>query len=218
MTKKEKKERVGKIVEILKEMYPYALCSLNYEGEGWKLLVMGRLSAQCTDERVNIVCKELFKEFPTAKALANGDITKIEEIIKPCGLYRMKAKSIKSECHRLVYHCNGVIPSTMEELLEFEGVGRKIANLLLGDLYKKPAIVADTHCMRICGRFGMYKEGQKDPLKTEKIMSELIEPSEQSDFCHRMVLFGREYCTAKNPKCQACPLKALCEKAIKEQK
>ena len=211
MTKKEKKERIAKIVEELKKLDPVALCSLNYEGEGWKLLVMGRLSAQCTDERVNIVCKDLFKEFPTAKALADGDLARIEEIIKSCGLYKMKAKNIKSECYRLVYECGGVIPDTMEELLKFEGVGRKIANLILGDLYGKPAIVADTHCMRICGRFGMYKDGMKDPLKTERILSELIEPSEQSDFCHRMVLFGREYCMARSPKCDLCPIKFLCE-------
>jgi endonuclease-3 len=211
MTKKEKKERIAKIVEELKKLYPEALCSLNYEGEGWKLLIMGRLSAQCTDERVNIVCKDLFKKFPTAKALADGDLTEIENSIKSCGLYKMKAKNIKSECQRLVYECGGVIPDTMDELLKFEGVGRKIANLILGDLYGKPAIVADTHCMRICGRFGMYKEGVKDPLKTEKILSELIEPSEQSDFCHRMVLFGREYCSARNPRCEECPIKMLCK-------
>ncbi len=216
MTKKEKRERIALIVEELKKLYPEALCSLNYDGEGWKLLVMGRLSAQCTDERVNIVCKELFKEFPTAKALADGELEKIERIIKSCGLYKMKAKNIKSECQRLVYECGGVIPNTMEELLKFDGVGRKIANLILGDLYGMPAIVADTHCMRICGRLGMYKDGQKDPLKTEKIMSELIEPSEQSDFCHRMVLFGREYCSAKTPKCDTCPIKTLCEKGNKE--
>ena len=212
MTKKQKKEQISKIVEELKKLYPVALCSLNYDGEGWKLLVMGRLSAQCTDERVNIVCKDLFKKYPTAKALADGELTEIEEIIKSCGLYKMKAKNIKSECQRLVYECDGIIPDTMDELLKFEGVGRKIANLILGDLYGKPAIVADTHCMRICGRLGMYKDGMKDPLKTEKIMSELIEPSEQSDFCHRMVLFGREYCSAKNPKCHTCPIKLLCKK------
>ena len=210
MTKKEKKERIAKIVEELKILYPVALCSLEYEGEGWKLLVMGRLSAQCTDERVNIVCKELFKKFPTAKDLADGDLTEIESIIKSCGLYKIKAKNIKSECQRLVYECNGVIPDTMDELLKFEGVGRKIANLILGDLYGKPAIVADTHCMRICGRFGMYKEGQKDPLKTEKILSELIEPGEQSDFCHRIVQFGRDICTARSPHCDACPLSGFC--------
>ena len=211
MTKKQKKEKIGAIVTALKDIYPEALCSLEYEGEGWKLLVMGRLSAQCTDERVNIVCKELFSMCPTAKSLADAPLEEIERIVKPCGLYKMKASSIKASMNRLLNEYNGVIPDDMDELLKFEGVGRKIANLLLGDLYHKPAIVADTHCMRICGRFGMYPEGQKDPLKTEKIMSELIEPSEQSDFCHRLVLFGREYCTAKSPKCDICPIYEICK-------
>ena len=211
MTKKQKKEKIGAIVTALKDIYPEALCSLEYEGEGWKLLVMGRLSAQCTDERVNIVCRDLFKEYPSAQALAHAPLSEIERIVKPCGLYKMKASSIKASMNRLLNEYNGVIPDDMDELLKFEGVGRKIANLLLGDLYHKPAIVADTHCMRICGRFGMYPEGQKDPLKTEKIMSELIEPAEQSDFCHRMVLFGREYCTAKNPKCDICPIYEICK-------
>ena len=211
MTKKQKKEKIGAIVTALKDIYPEALCSLEYKGEGWKLLVMGRLSAQCTDERVNIVCRELFSVYPTAQALADAPLSEIERIVKPCGLYKMKASSIKASMNRLLNEYNGVIPDDMDELLKFEGVGRKIANLLLGDLYHKPAIVADTHCMRICGRFGMYPEGQKDPLKTEKIMSELIEPSEQSDFCHRMVLFGREYCTAKSPKCDICPIYEICK-------
>ena len=218
MTKNEKKAKMKKIVELLKIQYPQALCSLEYEGDGWKLMIMGRLSAQCTDERVNIVCRDLFKVYPDAKALADAPLADIEEIIKPCGLYKMKAKSIKEESRKLYYEYDGVVPDTMEELLTFEGVGRKIANLLLGDLYKKPAIVADTHCMRICGRLGMYKEGVKDPLKTEMIMSELIEPAEQSDFCHRMVLFGREFCTAKSPKCDTCPLKMLCKDEIKIEK
>ena len=211
MTLKQKKEKISKIVLALKELYPEALCSLEYEGEGWKLMVMGRLSAQCTDERVNIVCRELFSVYPTMNSLAKAPLEDIERIVKPCGLYKMKASSIKASMNRLINDYDGVIPNDMDELLKFEGVGRKIANLLLGDLYHMPAIVADTHCMRICGRFGMYKEGQKDPLKTEQIMSKLIEPSEQSDFCHRMVLFGREYCTAKNPKCDICPIYDLCK-------
>lgn len=213
MTKKEKREKIAKIVLALKGIYPYAKCSLEYEGDHWRLLIMGRLSAQCTDERVNIVCKELFERFPNAYALANAPLSEIEEIVKPCGLFRMKAKNIKDASLRLVKDYNGVLPDTMEELLKFEGVGRKVANLLLGDLFGKPAIVADTHCMRICGRFGMYKVGMKDPLKTEKILSELIEPSEQSDFCHRTVLFGRDFCKAQNPKCDTCPIKIanLCD-------
>ena len=211
MTKKEKKEKIAKIVEALKVVYPEAKCSLEYEGDAWKLLIMGRLSAQCTDARVNIVCRELFAKFPNAAALAEAPYEEIEEIIKPCGLFRVKAQSIKDASIRLVRDYGGVLPDTMEELLKFEGVGRKVANLLLGDLFNKPAIVADTHCMRICGRFGMYREGMKDPYKTEKILGELIEPAEQSDFCHRMVLFGRDYCRAQSPKCDTCPIKNICK-------
>ena len=211
MTKKEKREKIAKVVDALKKAYPEAKCSLEYGGDPWKLLIMGRLSAQCTDERVNIVCKELFDVFPNAQALAEGDISRIEEIIKPCGLFRVKAQSIKASSQRLVNEYGGKLPDTMEELLRFEGVGRKVANLLLGDLFGKPAIVADTHCMRINGRLGMYREGMKDPVKTEKILSELIEPSEQSDYCHRMVLFGREYCRAQSPKCDTCPIKTICK-------
>lgn len=212
MTKTEKKQIMALIVKELKAMYPDAACSLEYEGDAWKLLVMGRLSAQCTDERVNIVCRELFKAFPSAYSMANATYEQIEEIIKPCGLYKMKAKSLKDASVRLIRDYDGTVPDTMDELLKFEGVGRKIANLLLGDLYGKPAIVADTHCMRICGRFGMYKNGVKDPVKTEKILSEIVEPSEQSDLCHRLVHFGRDICTARSPKCDKCPIneKGLC--------
>lgn len=215
MTQKEKKNKIAKVVKLLKKQYPEAICSLEYEGDGYKLLVMGRLSAQCTDERVNIVCRELFKKYPTACDLANGDIGDIENIIKSCGLYKMKAQNIKDSANLLHYKYNDVVPNDMDTLLTFPGVGRKIANLLLGDLYSMPAIVADTHCMRIAGRLGMYPEGQKNPEKTEKILSRLIEPKEQSDFCHRMVLFGREFCTAKSPKCDTCPIKIICKNEIK---
>lgn len=218
MTQKEKKNKIAKVVKLLKKQYPEAICSLEYEGDGYKLLVMGRLSAQCTDERVNIVCRELFKKYPTACDLVNGDITEIENIIKPCGLYKMKAKSIKDSAYLLHYKYNNVVPNDMDTLLTFPGVGRKIANLLLGDLYSMPAIVADTHCMRIAGRLGMYPEGQKNPEKTEKILSRLIEPKEQSDFCHRMVLFGREFCTARSPKCDTCPIKIICKNEITVKK
>ena len=213
MTQNEKKEIMREVVSVLKNRYPDAKCSLEYEGDAWKLLIMGRLSAQCTDERVNIVCRDLFRAFPTASDMANAPLEKIEEIVKPCGLYKMKAKNLKDASYRLVNSYNGILPDTMEELLKFEGVGRKIANLLLGDLYGKPAIVADTHCMRICGRLGIYRVGMKDPLKTEQILSKIVEPSEQSDLCHRLVLFGREVCTARNPKCSVCPLLAVCKNA-----
>jgi len=211
MTKKEKRDKLSLVVEALKKAYPEAKCSLDYEGDPWKLLIMGRLSAQCTDERVNIVCKELFTRFPTAQDLAKAPIDEIEQIVKPCGLFRVKAQNIKDASLRLIRDYDGILPDTMDELLKFEGVGRKVANLLLGDLFNKPAIVADTHCMRINGRLGMYREGMKDPVKTEKILSELIEPNEQSDYCHRMVLFGREYCRAQSPKCDTCPIKNICK-------
>ena len=198
------------IVERLKVIYPESVCALEYGGEPWKLLVMGRLSAQCTDARVNIVCRELFAKYPTADALADADIADIEEIVRPCGLFRTKADSIKRACIMLRDDFGGVIPESMDELLLLPGVGRKIANLLLGDIYKKPAIVADTHCIRICGRFGMYDTKLKDPTKVEMIMRELVEPAEQSDFCHRIVQFGRDRCTARSPKCDGCPLRELC--------
>lgn len=199
------------IVERLKEIYPESVCALEYGGEPWKLLVMGRLSAQCTDARVNIVCRELFGKYPTADALADADIGELEEIVRPCGLFRTKADSIKRACIMLRDDFGGVLPDTMDELLLLPGVGRKIANLLLGDIYHKPAVVADTHCIRICGRFGMYDTKLKDPTKVEMIMRELVEPEEQSDFCHRIVQFGRDTCTARSPKCDGCPLRDLCE-------
>ena len=213
MTQNDKKEVMARVVEVLKGLYPEAKCSLEYDGDPWKLLVMGRLSAQCTDERVNIVCRELFEKFPSAHALASAPLEQIEEIIKPCGLYRMKAENIKDASARLIGDYDGVLPRDMDSLLEFEGVGRKIANLLLGDLFSMPAIVADTHCMRICGRLGMYKNGMKDPYKTEMILSKIVESAEQSDLCHRLVLFGRDICTARAPKCDICPInkKGLCK-------
>lgn len=213
-SKKAKKERAALIVERLKDIYPESECALIYEGEAWKLLVMGRLSAQCTDARVNIVCQELFAKYPSARALADGELHDIENIVRPCGLFRTKAESIKSACAKLCDEYGGVLPSSMEELLKFPGVGRKIANLLRGDIYHLPAVVADTHCIRICGRLGFYREDLKDPHKVELIMEELIDPPEQSDFCHRIVMFGREYCMARSPRCRECPLGELCPKKL----
>ena len=210
MTKKEKKERLAICVNRLKELYPSAECALDYKGDPWRLLVMGRLSAQCTDARVNIVCEELFEKFPTMESMAKGDIEEIERIVKPCGLYRMKADNIKAASQMLIYRFGGRLPDEMDELLELPGVGRKIANLLLGDIYGKPAVVCDTHCMRICARLGMYKESLKDPVKIEKILRELIDPGEGSDFCHRIVWFGRDVCTARSPSCDRCPLCDVC--------
>ena len=211
MTKKEKKERLALIVERFKEIYPEATCALEYGGDPWRLLVMGRLSAQCTDARVNIVCRELFSRFPTPESMAAGDIAEIERIVKPCGLYRMKASSIKEASRMLVEDYGGVLPRDMDELLKLPGVGRKIANLVLGDIYGLPSVVCDTHCMRICGRFGMYREDLRDPNKIERILLELLPYGEGSDFCHRIVNFGREVCTARSPRCDECPVKELCE-------
>lgn len=211
MTKKEKKERLSNIVERFKEIYPEATCALEYGGDPWRLLVMGRLSAQCTDARVNIVSRELFSVFPDAKSMADGDLSEIERIVKPCGLYRMKASSIKEASRILAYELDGILPRDMDGLLKLPGVGRKIANLLLGDVYGLPSVVCDTHCMRICARFGMYREDLRDPEKIEKILLELLPYGEGSDFCHRIVNFGREVCSARSPKCSECPVSDLCE-------
>ncbi len=213
MTKSEKRRFAREIVARLERIYPDAECALEYGGDPWRLLVMARLSAQCTDKRVNIVSRELFAEFPTAFDMANAPLDRIEEIIKPCGLFRMKADNIKEASRLILSRFGGRVPDTMEELLSLPGVGRKIANLLLGDIYKKPAIVCDTHCMRICGRLGLYPEGLRDPVKIEKILKELIEADRGSDFCHRIVIFGREVCTARSPRCHECPLSDVCKRA-----
>ena len=210
MTKKEKRERLALIVERFKEIYPEATCALEYGGDPWRLLVMGRLSAQCTDARVNIVCRELFSVFPTAEAMAYGDLAQIERIVKPCGLYRMKASSIKDASRMLIEDFGGELPRDMDELLKFPGVGRKIANLLLGDVFGLPSVVCDTHCMRICGRFGRYREDLRDPVKIERILLELLPEGEGSDFCHRIVNFGREVCSSRSPRCHECPMSDLC--------
>ena len=214
MTKSQKRVLSGQIVDALKELYPAAECALEYGGDPWRLLVMGRLSAQCTDARVNIVCKELFTKYPNAEAMANADIGELEALVRPCGLYRVKAADLKAASKRLVTEYGGALPSDMDALLSFPGVGRKIANLLRGDLFGLPAVVTDTHCIRIGGRLGLYSEKEKRPLAVERILTELIEPAEQSDFCHRIVLFGREYCTARAPRCGECPLgaKGLCKR------
>jgi endonuclease-3 len=213
MNKKNKILMGRATVERLKQVYPDATCALEWGGraeDGWRLMVMGRLSAQCTDARVNIVCRELFVKYPTLHSLAYARIEDVEDIVRPCGLYHMKAKDIVAASKMLVEDFGGVVPDNMDDLLKLSGVGRKIANLLLGDLYKKPAIVADTHCIRICGRLGFYDENLKDPVKVEKIMVELIEPCEQSDFCHRIVQFGRDTCSARAPQCDSCPLNDIC--------
>ncbi len=210
MTKKE----LGKIVAAeLERLYPDAACSLEYENEPWKLLVMARLSAQCTDVRVNIVSRELWKKYPTQSYLAAANIEELEEIVRPCGLYKTKAKSILEAARIIESEHSGRVPETMEELLRLPGIGRKIANLMLGDVFGKPNIVTDTHCIRICGRLGFYSESEKNPSRIEKILDGCIEKPIQSDFCHRIVLFGRDICTARSPKCGQCPLSFVCRHA-----
>ena len=209
--------RGDRLTEALWKLYPEAVCALAYEGEPWKLMVMGRLSAQCTDKRVNEVCLALFARFPTAKALAYASIPEVEALIRPCGLFHVKAADIVGECRMLTEEFGGKLPDNMDDLLRFPGVGRKIANLLLGDIFHKPGIVADTHCIRIAGRLGFYPEANRDPLKTEKILSGLIAPEKQSDFCHRMVQFGRDFCRAQNPACDLCPLAGLCDSESKRK-
>ena len=204
----ELKKKALTAVEILKSKYPVAQCALEFENEGWKLMVMGRLSAQCTDKRVNIVCRELFAKYPDPWALGEGNIEDVERIIRPCGLFRTKARDIVGECKMLTEEYDGVLPDTVEELLKFPGVGRKIANLLVSDVYSKPGVVADTHCIRISNRLGLCNS--KDPYKVEITLKKLIKEDEQADFCHRLVMFGREVCSARSPKCKACPLFELC--------
>ena len=223
ITKKQAAEmaRMAEIVRRLKDIYPDMVCALEWGGqyggerdfllrESWKLLVMGRLSAQCTDARVNIVCKDLFEKFPTVQAMADGAIEDIEAIVRPCGLYHTKAQNIKDACRILAEDYGGIVPDDMDALLALPGVGRKIANLLLGDIYHKGGVVTDTHCIRICGRLGFYDESVKEPLKVERILTPLIAPEEQSDFCHRIVQFGRDTCMARSPACEGCPLADLC--------
>lgn len=217
MTKKEKRARMKEIESRLAEIYPNAECALEYGGDPWKLLVMGRLSAQCTDARVNIVSRELFTRFPTAKDMSEAPIEEIEDIVKPCGLYRMKAANIKDSSTLLIEKFGGILPQSMDELLLFPGVGRKIANLLLGDVFGADAIVTDTHCIRICGRLGMYDETLKDPYKIELILRDIVEEGKGSELCHRIVLFGRDICTARSPRCRECPMNDICTHARAEK-
>ena len=208
------KKQLGALAAAeLEKLYPDAACSLEYHGEAWKLLVMARLSAQCTDARVNIVSEELFTVYPTLRDLAAADLATLESIVRPCGLYKTKAKSILETANILIDRHGGEVPRTMDELLALPGVGRKIANLMLGDVFGQPNIVTDTHCIRICGRLGFYPESEKSPEKIEKILDKWIEKPIQSDFCHRIVLFGRDICTARSPKCEKCTLNSFCKHA-----
>ena len=203
------KEKVTAIIDILKARYPDALCALHY-GKDYELMIAVRLSAQCTDARVNLVTPALFAAYPTLEAVAAADITDVENYVRSCGFYKHKARDIVLGCQMLLTDFGGKVPGTMEELLRIPGIGRKTANLLLGDIHKKPgAIVCDTHCIRICGRLGLSKG--KEPEKVERQLREILPPEESNDFCHRIVLFGREICTARKPKCEECPLAVHCQ-------
>ena len=201
-------EKVLSIIEILKEKYPDPACALHYEKD-YELMIAVRLSAQCTDARVNQVTPALFAAYPTLEAMASAPIEHIEELVHSCGFYKHKARDIVLACQMLISQFGSKVPGTMEELLSLPGVGRKTANLLLGDLYKQPgSVVCDTHCIRICGRLGLSQG--KEPEKVETQLRAILPPEESSDFCHRIVLFGREVCTARNPKCGECPLSMWC--------
>ena len=201
---------MAEVIRILKENVR-SDCALEFDGDPFKLAVMARLSAQCTDARVNIVSKGLFERYPTAYEMAKADLCELKEIIKPCGLYRTKAKSLIEMSEVLVREYDGSVPSDMDALLSLSGVGRKIANLIRGDLYGLGGVVADTHCIRICGRLGFYPESVKDAVKVEKILTPLVPTEEQTDLCHRLVWFGRDVCIARAPKCDVCPLRELCK-------
>ena len=203
-----KKERAAAVTELLKTVYPDAVCALHYTHD-YELLFATRLSAQCTDARVNIVTETLFRQFPTLESFAAAPEEESAEAIKSCGLFRTKARDLKACAVMLLEQFDGKVPDNMADLLKLPGVGRKTANLILGDIYHQPAIVTDTHCIRLSNRLGFVKN-EKDPVKVEKALRALIDPAESSDFCHRLVLFGREYCTARSPKCAACPLGAVC--------
>ena len=207
-------EKVSAIIDILKARYPDAPCALHYEKD-YELMIAVRLSAQCTDARVNLVTPHLFAAYPTLEAMAAADIRDVEKIVHSCGFYKHKARDIVLACQMLLSDYGGKVPDTMEALLKLPGVGRKTANLLLGDLYGVPgSVVCDTHCIRICGKLGL-SEG-KEPEKVEIQLRAILPPEESSDFCHRIVLFGREVCVARNPKCAECPLKVHCKAFIGE--
>ena len=206
-----KKQRALEVIDRLKKEYPVAECSLEYD-EAWKLLVEVRLAAQCTDARVNIVVKDLYARFPDIKSLAEADVDEIEAIVKPCGLGRSKARDI-SACMKLLHEeYNDCVPDDLDELLKLPGVGRKSANLIVGDVFGKPAIVTDTHCIRLTNRIGLV-DGIKDPKRVEMALWKIVPPEEGSDFCHRLVYHGRAVCTARTkPYCDRCCLADICKK------
>lgn len=204
-----KKERALKAVEILKTEYPQAICSLNASNP-FELLVAVRLSAQCTDARVNLVTPALFEKYKTLDDYANANVKDIENIIRSCGFYKNKAESIVGMAQMIISDFGGRVPDEIDDLVKLPGVGRKTANLIVGDVYGKESIVVDTHMIRISNRIGLVNV--KDPVKIETALKKVIPPSEGSDFCHRIVLFGRDTCSARKPKCEGCCMAEICKK------
>jgi len=201
-------EQISQIIALLENDYPGAECSLEF-GKDYELLFSVRLAAQCTDERVNKITPALFARFPSLLAFAEADIAEVEEYIHSCGFFRAKAKDIVLCSQMLLAEHGGKVPDTMEELLKLPGVGRKTANLILGDVFGLPAYVVDTHCIRLTNRIGII-DGQKDPTKIEMVLRQVLPPEKSSDFCHRMVLHGRAVCPARSPKCEICSIRHLC--------
>lgn len=204
-----KKERALRAVEILKELYPDAVCSLN-SSNPFELLVAVRLSAQCTDARVNIVTPALFERYKTLEDYAAADVKEIEKYIHSCGFYKNKAESIVGMAQKILSDFDGKVPDNIEDLITLPGVGRKTANLIVGDVYGKEAIVVDTHCIRITNRLGLVAE--KDPKKIEFALKKIIPPEEGAEFCHRIVLFGRDICSARKPLCDECKMREICKR------
>lgn len=202
-----KPELVQKVAEALTERYPDVACALKYE-KPYQLLMAVRLSAQCTDARVNLITPILFERYPTLESFVEADIEELESIVKPCGFYHMKAKSIKEMAIQLLTKYNGIVPDNMKDLLSLSGVGRKTANLILGDIYGQPAIVTDTHFIRIMGRLGLTES--RDPVQVERDLRPIVPPDGSADFCHRIVQFGRDVCKARKPLCANCPMYEFC--------
>ena len=212
-----KEELAMEVIERLKKEYPLAQCTLDYD-QAWKLLVSVRLAAQCTDARVNVVVEDLYAKYPDVEALAEAPVEAIEEIVRPCGLGKSKARDISACMKILRDQYQGKVPEDFDALLKLPGVGRKSANLIMGDVFGKPAIVTDTHCIRLVNRIGLV-DGIKEPKKVEMALWKIIPPEEGSDFCHRLVYHGRDVCTARTaPFCEKCCLKDICEKNGVEKK
>jgi endonuclease-3 len=202
------KKEIDEMIKRLEDCYPEAHCSLEYVKD-YELLFATRLAAQCTDARVNMITPELYGKYPTLQALADAEVGDIERIIHSCGFFHSKAKDIVCAAQMLVSEYGGKVPDTMEELLKLPGVGRKTANLVLGDVFNKPAVVVDTHCIRLSNRIGLVST--QDPVKIETELRALLPPDKSSDFCHRLVLHGREVCPARSPKCSVCCIRELCD-------